>query len=107
MGTILAYHSNKFNVSFFLTLENQKLQLTEGPHSHYNINCSSTRTAVAKELNYNLDTHTSTGRTKAVEKKEACDAESNREKEMGLIGSVSKNEPIPEVEALLARLRAL
>ncbi|ELR62745.1 Protein diaphanous-like protein 3 [Bos mutus] len=87
--------------------ENQKLQLTEGPHSHYNINCSSTRTAVAKELNYNLDTHTSTGRTKAVEKKEACDAESNREKEMGLIGSVSKNEPIPEVEALLARLRAL
>lgn len=86
---------------------NQKLQLTEGSRSHYNINCSSTRTAVAKELNYNLDTHTSTRRTKAVEKKEACDAESNREKEMGLLGSVSKNEPIPEVEALLARLRAL
>ena len=106
MCTILAYHSSKFNVSFFLTVENQKLQLTEGPRSHYSINCSSTRTAVTKELNYNLDTHTSTGRTKAVER-EACDAESNREKEMGLLGSVSKNEPIPEVEALLARLRAL
>ncbi|KAM9674517.1 protein diaphanous homolog 3 isoform 3-T3 [Dama dama] len=87
--------------------ENQKLQLTEGSRSHYNINCSSTRIAVAKELNYNLDTHTSTGRIKAVEKKEACNAESSRKKEMELLGSVSKNEPIPEVEALLARLRAL
>ncbi|XP_065757905.1 protein diaphanous homolog 3 isoform X4 [Muntiacus reevesi] len=87
--------------------ENQKLQLTEGSRSHYNINCSSTRIAVAKELNYNLDTHTSTARIKAVEKKEACNAESSRKKEMELLGSVSKNEPIPEVEALLARLRAL
>ncbi|KAM9049768.1 protein diaphanous homolog 3 isoform 4-T4 [Megaptera novaeangliae] len=87
--------------------ENQKLQLTEGSHSHYNINCSSTRTAVTKELNYNLDTHTSTERIKAAEKKEACNVESNRKKEMELLGSVSKNESIPEVEALLARLRAL
>uniref|UniRef100_A0A8C0DK55 Diaphanous related formin 3 n=1 Tax=Balaenoptera musculus TaxID=9771 RepID=A0A8C0DK55_BALMU len=87
--------------------ENQKLQLTEGSHSHYSINCSSTRTAVTKELNYNLDTHTSTERIKAAEKKEACNVESNRKKEMELLGSVSKNESIPEVEALLARLRAL
>ncbi|KAM9610180.1 protein diaphanous homolog 3 [Trichechus inunguis] len=87
--------------------ENQQVQLTEGSHSHYNINCNSTRTAVAKELNYNLDTHPSTGRIKAVEKKEACNVESNRKKEMELLGTVSKNESIPEVEALLARLRAL
>ncbi|XP_004393706.1 PREDICTED: protein diaphanous homolog 3 isoform X4 [Odobenus rosmarus divergens] len=87
--------------------ENQKVQLTEGSRSHYNINCNSTRTPVAKELNYNLDTHTSTGRIKAVEKKEACNVESNRKKEMELLGSVSKNESVPEVEALLARLRAL
>uniref|UniRef100_A0A8C3X448 Diaphanous related formin 3 n=1 Tax=Catagonus wagneri TaxID=51154 RepID=A0A8C3X448_9CETA len=87
--------------------ENQKLQLTEGSRSHYNINCNSTRTPVAKELNYNLDTHTSTGRIKAAEKKEACNVESSRKKEMELLGSVSKNESIPEVEALLARLRAL
>ena len=107
MCTVLAYHSDKFYVSFFLTVENQKLQLTEGSHSHYNINCSSTKTAVTKELNYNLDTHTSTERIKAAEKKEACNVESNRKKEMELLGSVSKNESIPEVEALLARLRAL
>uniref|UniRef100_A0A8C9DQD3 Diaphanous related formin 3 n=1 Tax=Prolemur simus TaxID=1328070 RepID=A0A8C9DQD3_PROSS len=87
--------------------ENQKVQLTEGSRSHYNINCNSTRTPAAKELNYNLDTHTSTGRIKAVEKKEACNVESNRKKEMELLGSVSKNESVPEVEALLARLRAL
>ncbi|XP_032170448.1 protein diaphanous homolog 3 isoform X1 [Mustela erminea] len=87
--------------------ENQKVHLTEGSRSHYNINCNSTRTPVAKELNYNLDTHTSTGRIKAVEKKEACNVESNRKKEMELLGSVSKNESVPEVEALLARLRAL
>ncbi|XP_012902678.2 protein diaphanous homolog 3 isoform X2 [Mustela putorius furo] len=87
--------------------ENQKVHLTEGSRSHYNINCNSTRTPVAKELNYNLDTQTSTGRIKAVEKKEACNVESNRKKEMELLGSVSKNESVPEVEALLARLRAL
>nr|XP_027793848.1 protein diaphanous homolog 3 isoform X4 [Marmota flaviventris] len=87
--------------------ENQKVQLTEGSHSHYSINCNSTRTTVAKELNYNPDIHSSTGRIKAVEKKEACNVESTRKKEMELLGSVSKNESVPEVEALLARLRAL
>lgn len=86
--------------------ENQKMPLTEGSRPHHSINCNSTRTPVAKELNYNLDTHTSTGRIKAVEK-EACNAESSRKKEMELLGSVSKSESVPEVEALLARLRAL
>ncbi|XP_060247481.1 LOW QUALITY PROTEIN: protein diaphanous homolog 3 [Meriones unguiculatus] len=86
--------------------ENQKVQLTEGSHPHHSINCNSTKTPVAKELNYNLDTQTSTGRIKAAEK-EACNAESNRKKEMELLGSVSKSESVPEVEALLARLRAL
>jgi diaphanous 3 len=42
-----------------------------------------------------------------VEKKEACNMESNRKKEMELPGSGSKSELAPEVEALLARLRAL
>ncbi|XP_040610898.1 protein diaphanous homolog 3 isoform X2 [Mesocricetus auratus] len=86
--------------------ENQKAQLTEGSRPHHSINGNSTRTPVAKELNYNLDTHKSTGRIKAVEK-EACNAESNRKKEMELLGSVSKGESVPEVETLLARLRAL
>lgn len=87
--------------------ENQKAQLTEGSRSHYNIHCNSTRTPAAQELNYNLDTHMSTGRMKAAEKKEACNVESNRKKEVGPLGPVSKSESIPEVEALLARLRAL
>ncbi|XP_019511445.1 PREDICTED: protein diaphanous homolog 3 [Hipposideros armiger] len=87
--------------------ENQKAQLTERSHSHYNIHCNSTRTPAAQELNYNLDTHMSTGRMKAAEKKEACNVESNRKKEVGPLGPVSKSESIPEVEALLARLRAL
>lgn len=96
-----------FYVSFFHTTENQKVQLTEGSRLHHSINCNSTRTPVAKELNYNLDTHTTTERIKAVEKKEVCKGESNRKKEMELLRSVSKNESIPEVEALLARLRSL
>ncbi|XP_042637551.1 protein diaphanous homolog 3 [Orycteropus afer afer] len=87
--------------------ENQKMQLTEGSRSHSNINCNSTRTPVTKELNYNLDTCPSTGRMKAAEKKEACNVESNIKKEMELLGTVSKNESVPEVEDLLARLRAL
>ncbi|KAM4859649.1 protein diaphanous homolog 3 isoform 1-T1 [Thomomys bottae] len=87
--------------------ENQKAPVTEGAHSHYSINCNSTRTPASKELNYNVDTQTCAGRIKAVEKKEACNVESNRKKDMELPGSVSKNESIPEVEALLARLRAL
>ncbi|GAB1299132.1 Protein diaphanous homolog 3 [Apodemus speciosus] len=86
--------------------ENQKMPLTEGSRPHHSIHCNSNRTPVAKELNYNLDTHTSTGRIKAVEK-EACNAESSRKKEVELLGSVSKSESVPEVEALLARLRAL
>ncbi|XP_073068648.1 protein diaphanous homolog 3 isoform X2 [Manis javanica] len=87
--------------------ENQKVQLTEGSRLHHNINCNSTRTSVTKELNYNLDTRTTTERIKAVEKKEVCKGESNRKKEMELLRSVSKTESIPEVEALLARLRSL
>lgn len=82
------------------------MQLTEGSCPHHSINGNSTRTPAVKELNYNLDTHKSTGRIKAAEK-EPCNAESNRKKEMELRGSISKSESVPEVEALLARLRAL
>lgn len=96
----------KLSLPDTLQLKNQKVQLTEGSRPHHSINGNSTRTPVAKELNYNLDTHKSTGRIKAVEK-EACNTESNRKKEMELLGSVSKSESVPEVEALLARLRAL
>ncbi|XP_075419116.1 protein diaphanous homolog 3 isoform X2 [Tenrec ecaudatus] len=87
--------------------ENQNVPLTEGSHPHRRISCNSTRTTVTKELSCNVDTIPPTGRTKAAEKKEACNVESNRKKEMELLGTVSKNELAPEIEALLARLRAL
>lgn len=69
--------------------ENQKMQLTEGSRPHHSINCNSTRTPVAKELNYNLDTHASTGRIKAVEK-EACNAESNRKRKWNFLALLLK-----------------
>lgn len=94
-------------LSFFLTVENQKVHSTEGSRSHYNIKCDSTRTPVARELDGNRDTNTSTGRSQVVEKKDTFSVGSNRKKEAELHGSVSKSDSVPEVEALLARLRAL
>jgi len=44
---------------------------------------------------------------KAAGRKEACNGEGNKEKKTERNGSPSKGETIPEVEALLARLRAL
>ncbi|XP_039733103.1 protein diaphanous homolog 3 [Pteropus medius] len=87
--------------------ENQKVHSTEGSRSHYNIKCDSTRTPVARELDGNRDTNTSTGRSQVVEKKDTFSVGSNRKKEAELHGSVSKSDSVPEVEALLARLRAL
>ncbi|XP_067419305.1 protein diaphanous homolog 3 [Emydura macquarii macquarii] len=86
--------------------ENQKTQL-EKSHSHHNINFNFTRTSITKKLNYDIEANSSTARSKAVGRKEAYSGESNREKEMELVGSASKGEVVPEVEALLARLRAL
>ncbi|XP_043851074.1 LOW QUALITY PROTEIN: protein diaphanous homolog 3 [Dromiciops gliroides] len=87
--------------------ENQKKQLVEGPHSYHKLHCNSTRTPIAKELNYNQDTHSSIMRIKDIGKKETCKVEGTKEKETEPLGSISKTESLPEVEALLARLRAL
>lgn len=54
-----------------------------------------------------METSSSMARSKAVGRKEACNGEGNKEKKTERIGSPSKGEAIPEVEALLARLRAL
>ncbi|XP_065437229.1 protein diaphanous homolog 3 isoform X1 [Chrysemys picta bellii] len=86
--------------------ENQKAHL-EKSHSNYNINFNFTRTPITKEFNYDMEANSSIARSKAVGRKEAYNGESNREKEMELVGSASKGEVVPEVEALLARLRAL
>ncbi|XP_067148702.1 protein diaphanous homolog 3 [Apteryx mantelli] len=86
--------------------ENQKAQL-EKSCSHHNISLNSTRSPVTKEISYDMETNSSTAWSKAAGRKEACNGEGNKEKKIEHIGSPSKGEVIPEVEALLARLRAL
>lgn len=85
--------------------ENQKGQL-EKSCSHHSISLNLTRSPVNKEDTYDVET-SSTAWNKAVGRKEACHGEGNKEKKTDRIGSPSKGETIPEVEALLARLRAL
>uniref|UniRef100_A0A8B9P060 Diaphanous related formin 3 n=1 Tax=Apteryx owenii TaxID=8824 RepID=A0A8B9P060_APTOW len=86
--------------------ENQKAQL-EKSCSHHNISLNSTRSPVTKEISYDMETNSSTAWSKAAGRKEACNGEGNKEKKIEHIGSPFKGEVIPEVEALLARLRAL
>ncbi|XP_019466492.1 protein diaphanous homolog 3 isoform X4 [Meleagris gallopavo] len=85
--------------------ENQKAQL-EKSCSHHNISLNSTRSPVTKEATYDVET-SSMAWNKAAGRKEACNREGNKERKTELNGSPSKGETIPEVEALLARLRAL
>lgn len=85
--------------------ENQKGQL-EKPCSHHSISLNSTRSPVTKEVTYDVET-SSKVLSKALGRKEACHGEGSKEKKIDRIGSPSKGEAIPEVEALLARLRAL
>nr|XP_041571808.1 protein diaphanous homolog 3 isoform X5 [Taeniopygia guttata] len=85
--------------------ENQKGQ-PEKPCSHHSISLNSTRSPVTKEVTYDVET-SSKALSRAVGRKEACHGEGGKEKKMDRIGSPPKGEAIPEVEALLARLRAL
>uniref|UniRef100_A0A8B9F2S3 Diaphanous related formin 3 n=1 Tax=Amazona collaria TaxID=241587 RepID=A0A8B9F2S3_9PSIT len=85
--------------------ENQKGQL-EKSCSHHSISLNLTRSPVTKEATYDIVT-SSVVWNMPIGKKEACHGEGNKEKKTGHIGSPSKGEDIPEVEALLARLRAL
>uniref|UniRef100_A0A803W847 Diaphanous related formin 3 n=1 Tax=Ficedula albicollis TaxID=59894 RepID=A0A803W847_FICAL len=86
-------------------LKNQKGQ-PEKPCSHHSISLNSTRSPVTKEVTYDVET-SSKVLNKAVGRKEACHGEGGKEKKIDRIASPSKGEAIPEVEALLARLRAL
>uniref|UniRef100_A0A8C3M914 Diaphanous related formin 3 n=1 Tax=Chrysolophus pictus TaxID=9089 RepID=A0A8C3M914_CHRPC len=85
--------------------ENQKAQL-ENSCSRHNISLNSTRSPVTKEVTYDVET-SFMARNKAAGRKEACNGEGNKERKTDRNGSPSKGETIPEVEALLARLRAL
>uniref|UniRef100_A0A8C0U7E7 Diaphanous related formin 3 n=1 Tax=Cyanistes caeruleus TaxID=156563 RepID=A0A8C0U7E7_CYACU len=86
-------------------LKNQKGQ-PEKACSHHSISLNSTRSLVTKEVTYDVET-SSKVLNKAVGRKEACHGENGKEKKIDPIRSPSKGETIPEVEALLARLRAL
>uniref|UniRef100_A0A8C8BGW0 Diaphanous related formin 3 n=1 Tax=Otus sunia TaxID=257818 RepID=A0A8C8BGW0_9STRI len=85
--------------------ENQKGQL-EKSCSHHSTSLNLTRSPVTKEVTYDAETSSATW-NRAVGRKETCHGEGNKEKKIDHIGSPSKGEAIPEVEALLARLRAL
>ncbi|XP_007891689.1 protein diaphanous homolog 3-like [Callorhinchus milii] len=86
--------------------ENQKTQL-ERSRSRQNIHLNSTRIPIAKELSYEVEAQSSTARSKAVGRREGLAGLGSREKAVETINSIAKGDAVPEVEALLARLRAL
>ncbi|XP_018421078.1 PREDICTED: protein diaphanous homolog 3-like isoform X2 [Nanorana parkeri] len=85
--------------------ENQKPQF-ERSRSRPNLHSNAARAPVAKELSYELESLSSTVKSKVSARKEVCSSEGHKEKGQGH-SSAAKAESIPEVEALLARLRAL
>ncbi|KAM9321022.1 protein diaphanous homolog 3 [Gastrophryne carolinensis] len=84
--------------------ENQKPQF-ERSRSRPNLHSNAARAPVAKELGYELESHSST-RSKVTARKEEYSSEVHKDKG-SCHGSAPKVDSIPEVEALLARLRAL
>lgn len=85
--------------------ENKKTQF-ERSRSRPNLYSSAARAPVAKELSYEFESHSSTVKSKVTARKEVCSSEGHKDKGPGQ-SSAAKPESIPEVEALLARLRAL
>ncbi|XP_036396699.1 protein diaphanous homolog 3-like [Megalops cyprinoides] len=96
--------------------ENQKAPLQRS-RSRQNINFNSTRAPIAKDLNYEADPHSSAARSKAPAKQEAHNNAASREREKEREREREKDgeaQPVTcpsngesDVEALLARLRAL
>ncbi|XP_062831658.1 protein diaphanous homolog 3 isoform X2 [Anolis carolinensis] len=86
--------------------ENQQAP-TEKLHFHHNMNARSTRNLVCKEHHHEMEANSSLEKRKAVGKREISNGKSDRGKETEPASIVPKGETIPEVEALLARLRAL
>ncbi|XP_015281140.1 PREDICTED: protein diaphanous homolog 3 [Gekko japonicus] len=80
---------------------------TTEKHLHHGVNTLSARNQLSKECNHEIEASSSLEKRKAVGKKESRHGGSSREKEGELSGCSTKREAIPEVEALLARLRAL
>lgn len=99
------YFTLRWNLFVLSFTENQKAQL-EKSCSRHNISLNSTRSPVTKEVTYDVETNCMAW-NKAAGRKEAYNGEGNKERKTERNGSPSKGETIPEVEALLARLRAL
>ncbi|XP_077200239.1 protein diaphanous homolog 3 isoform X2 [Paroedura picta] len=76
-------------------------------HSHHNMNAPVARNRLAKEHNHETEASSPSEKRKAIGKKESSHGGSSREKEVERSGCSSRREALPEVEALLARLRAL
>ncbi|XP_048350879.1 protein diaphanous homolog 3 [Sphaerodactylus townsendi] len=81
--------------------------MTEKSHLHPAANAMLARNQLGKERNHEMEASTSAEKRKAMGKEDISHGGSSSEKETELSGCSSKQEPIPEVEALLARLRAL
>nr|XP_060625366.1 protein diaphanous homolog 3 isoform X1 [Anolis sagrei ordinatus] len=86
--------------------ENQQAP-AEKMHVHHNMNTSSSRNPVCKERHHEMEANSSVEKRKAAGRKEISNGRSDRGKETETASIVPKGESIPEVEALLARLRAL
>lgn len=86
--------------------ENQKAQM-ERSRSRQNILLNATKIPNGKELSYEVEAHSSNARSKVVRKREGQAVLDIGEKEKKAICSSAKSDAVPEVEALLARLRAL
>lgn len=93
---------SKCCLSFFFLPENQKPPKDQ-LHSH----TTSTRQRVPEEFHCEADVNSSVKKSKAIGRKDGAIGSNKREKEVEFAGVVSKGETMPEVEALLARLRAL
>ncbi|XP_063160618.1 protein diaphanous homolog 3 [Candoia aspera] len=87
--------------------ENQKAPTGEKLHPHHNMNVTLIRNPMSKDIHHEIEVNSSVEKRNPVGKKKAISGRTNRRDEIELGGSVSEGEVIPEVEALLARLRAL
>ncbi|KAJ7324592.1 hypothetical protein JRQ81_017612, partial [Phrynocephalus forsythii] len=83
------------------------LNVPENIHTHPSVYALSARNPVSKDLNREMETNSPAEKKKAAGKKAINNGENSTGKEMEQAGFVPKGDVMPEVEALLARLRAL
>lgn len=85
--------------------DNQKAPTGQRLHPHHNMNGTSVKIPASKDVHRENEANSSAEKRNTVGKKKVPCGGSSRKEEVELGGT--KGEVIPEVEALLARLRAL